>query len=301
MKHFLDIMQLSREDVTQLLFRANQFKNAEIPLPSYANKQMATLFFENSTRTRISFEIAAKKLGLHVIHFDGARSSQSKGETIDDTMRSLIAMGVELFVVRHSGDQFPHELASKHAHARIINAGDGCHQHPSQAMLDLMTILSHKNDLSALKVVIVGDIKHSRVAHSLQQLLALMQVKELVLVTPDIWRPIMPTFAHMTSSLREGLSDADVIICLRIQHERLNSGDTFDLAHFRQEYALTESTLTWAKQDALVMHPGPINRGVEIDSSVADGTQSCIFEQVKNGVFMRMAILEALLNSQDGC
>lgn len=301
MQHFLDITQLSTDEVFHLLKRAAFFKHATYPLQyrmEYAKFSTINLFYEHSTRTRLSFELAAKKLGMSVLQFDLDQSSLSKGETIEDTMNTLVAMGVDVFVIRHRDDYLPQHLASLCEHAHVINAGDGQHAHPSQALLDLMTILEHKNDLGALKITIVGDVKHSRVANSLQQLFALMGVGELVFVAPDIWWPCDIQFGKATTSLQEGLSKADVVICLRVQKERLTNADHLDLDDYCSHFQVTNACLKqWAKKDAIVMHPGPINRGVEIDDALADGAQSCILQQVHNGVFMRMAIFESLLHA----
>ena len=300
MKHLLDISQLSQQDVITLLQRAAHFKHCSktdgFSRAKYAAHTVVNLFYEHSTRTRISFELAAKKLGISVINFDLERSSHSKGETIEDTFNTLMAMGVDLFVLRHNENGLPHKLSTLcGSHAHLINAGDGKQAHPSQALLDLMTILEKKTDLHLLKIAIVGDVLHSRVANSLRQLCGLMGVGELVLVAPKIWWTDTSSFGQLTTSWQEGLTQADVLICLRIQRERLEQQDTLDIDSYRQDYALTREKLAYAKNDAIVMHPGPINRGVEIDSEVADGVQSCILQQVHNGVFMRMAIFEALL------
>ena len=295
MKHFLEISQLTQHDITTLIHRALKFKQIAT-YPSYPHVPMATLFYENSTRTRVSFELAAKHLGMPVVNLDMLSSSESKGEQMDDTVRTLAAMGVKLFVIRHQRNGVPQSLAETCGDAiHIINAGDGTHAHPSQALLDLMTIMERKPDLRSLKLAIVGDIRHSRVANSLQQACSLLGVGELTLVAPEQWQPLDVHYGRVTASLQDGVSDADVVICLRVQRERLQADEHLDLAGYRRDYALTRDSLAYAKPDALVMHPGPINRGVEIDSDVADGPQSCILQQVQNGVFMRMAILEHLI------
>lgn len=294
MDHFIEIKQLSLKQVEALLERASSFKHST-KFPHYPEVSSANLFYENSTRTRVSFELAAKRLGMAVVNVDIANSSESKGELIEDTLRTLMAMGIKLFVIRHAQDGIMQHLATtlgKQAH--LVNAGDGQHAHPSQALLDLMTITEHKKDLSALKIAIVGDLRHSRVANSLQELCALMQVGELTLVAPSLWQPQQVRFGKATANLRQGITDADVIVCLRVQRERLAEDEHLDLAGYREQFSLTTERLQWAKPDALVMHPGPLNRGVEIDSEVADGAQSVILQQVTNGVFMRMAILESL-------
>lgn len=294
MHHFLEISQLSRPQMDSLLERALYFKHDK-QYPVYAQASVANLFYENSTRTRVSFELAANRLSMPVINLDLQSSSEAKGEIIEDTIKTLAAMGIKLFVIRHTQDGLQQQLAEALGNqVHIVNAGDGKHAHPSQAMLDLMTIVERKPDLSQLKIAIVGNIRHSRVANSLQSACKIMGVGELTLVAPDIWQPQIVHFGRVTSSLRDGIEEADVIICLRVQRERLLENEHLDLSRYRAEYALTQDTLKYAKPDAIVMHPGPMNRGVEIDSEVADGPQSCILQQVENGVFMRMAILEAL-------
>lgn len=294
MKHFLEISQLTEQQVNRLLTRALEFKGIK-EYPQYPAQTVATLFYENSTRTRVSFELAAKKLGMTVINLDLQNSSEAKGEVIEDTIKTLAAMGIDFFVLRHRQDGLLNELAAGIlAPIHLINAGDGQHAHPSQAMLDLLTIVEKKPNLAQLKIAIIGNIRHSRVANSLQCLFALTKVRELSLIAPPIWQPEIVHFGKVTDSLRDGLTDADVIICLRVQHERLMENEQLDLALFRRDYALTKETVQFAKPDAIIMHPGPINRGIEIDGDLADGPQSCILQQVSNGVYMRMAILETL-------
>ncbi|WP_412754547.1 aspartate carbamoyltransferase catalytic subunit [Legionella donaldsonii] len=297
MQHFLEISQLSRSQIDSLLERAFYFKHNQ-QYPSCARTSVANLFYENSTRTRVSFELAAKQLSMPVINLDLQNSSEAKGEIIEDTIKTLAAMGIKLFVIRHTQDRLQRQLADALGNqVHIVNAGDGKHAHPSQAMLDLMTIVERKPNLRQLKIAIVGNIFHSRVANSLQCICKSMGVGELTLVAPDIWQPQTVHFGRVTSSLRDGIQEADVIVCLRVQRERLLENEHLDLSRYRAEYALTQDSLKYAKPDAIVMHPGPMNRGVEIDSAVADGPQSCILNQVENGVFMRMAILEALANN----
>lgn len=296
MKHFLDIHQLSKPEITTLIQRALHFKNNPV-YPSYPQFPVVNLFYENSTRTRVSFELAAKHLAMPVVNLDLQSSSESKGEIIQDTIKTLAAMGIKLFVIRHTQTGLPTMLAETCGDGiHIVNAGDGTRAHPSQAMLDLMTIMEKKPHLARLKIAIVGDIRHSRVANSLQLICAKLGVGELVLVAPKRWQPTSVHYGSVTSSLHEGLLDADVVICLRVQRERLSTSEHLDLESYRRDYALTPQTLAHAKKDAILMHPGPINRGVEIDDDVADGPQSCILQQVKNGVFMRMAILESLIS-----
>lgn len=295
MNHLLEISQLSSTAIKSILNRAAYFKSGG-SYPSYADKVMANLFYENSTRTRVSFELAAKRLGMTVINLDLQNSSETKGESIADTLQTLRAMGIELFVIRHRQEGIQAQLANDLGHQLgIINAGDGTHAHPSQALLDMMTILENKPDLSSLKIAIVGNIRHSRVANSFQVIARALGVAELRLIAPQSWQPERPIFGQQFDSLAEGLKDVDVVIALRVQKERLEESARIDLSQYRHDYAITEVSLGFAKPDAIVMHPGPINRGIEIDSAVADGSQSRILEQVKNGVFVRMAIIDHLL------
>ena len=294
MQHFLQISDLTRLEINALLQRALHFKESQ-NFPKYSQHITANLFYENSTRTRVSFEVAAHHLGMHPVNFDLASSSETKGETIEDTINNLAAMGVSIFVIRHSQEGLQQSLVKTCSGVHFVNAGDGKHAHPTQAMLDLMTIIETKPNLKQLKIAIVGDILHSRVANSLQVLFSKAEVGELVMIGPEAWHPATVHYGTVTNSLKEGLQDADVVIGLRVQRERIAQSEFMDLQFFRKNFALTNETIAYAKPDALVMHPGPMNRGIEIDSEVADGSQSKIFEQVKNGVFMRMAILEALI------
>ncbi|WP_454782906.1 aspartate carbamoyltransferase catalytic subunit [Legionella sp. WA2022007384] len=296
MNHFLEISQLSRQQIESLLHRAVYFKNhGQSQYPSYAQHTVANLFYENSTRTRVSFELAANRLSMPVINLDLQSSSETKGEIIEDTIRTLAAMGIKYFVIRHSQDGLQQSLASQVGDSvHIINAGDGTHAHPSQGLLDMMTILEQKPQLDQLKIAILGNIRHSRVANSFQCICAQLGVGELVLVAPELWQPKTLHYGRATQDLHDGLSDADVVICLRVQHERLLESDHLDLDSYRRDFALTKENLAYTKSDVMVMHPGPINRGVEIDSNVADGPNSFILNQVANGVFVRMAIFDAL-------
>ena len=293
MKHLLDISQLTPVDINRLIQRATELKQRRI-YPSYPLITMVNLFYEPSTRTRVSFELAAHHLSMKVVNVSVEQSSESKGEVIEDTINTLSAMGIGLFVIRHKADGMPAWLASRCKAIQLINAGDGQHAHPSQALLDLMTIIEQKPNLSELKIAIVGNLRHSRVAKSLHALFVRMGVGNLTFIAPHSWLPENTQGACVTTSLQEGLTDADVVICLRVQRERLLADESMDLQCFRRDYAITEQSLLFAKPNAMVMHPGPMNRGIEIDSQVADGSQSFILHQVQNGVFMRMAILDSL-------
>ncbi|KTD79378.1 aspartate carbamoyltransferase catalytic subunit [Legionella waltersii] len=296
MSHFLEISQLSKQHIEQLIQRALQFKH-DSSFPNYSKHLVANLFYENSTRTRISFELAARHLSMQVVNLDVQTSSETKGEAIEDTIQNLAAMGIRYFVIRHKQEGLQQELAKKLGDSvHIVNAGDGIHAHPSQAVLDLVTIIEQKPQLEQLKIAILGNIKHSRVANSLQCICKTLGVAELVLVCPDLWKPEKLHYGRVTQDLKDGLSEADVVICLRVQRERLLENDHMDLKTYRQHFALTSKSIGYAKSNAMVMHPGPMNRGVEIDSEIADGKQSFILQQVTNGVFARMAILESLIH-----
>lgn len=296
MQHFLDISQLPYDLANKLILRAIKLKKM-VTYPQYASNKLINLFYENSTRTRVSFELAAKNLGINVINLDLNTSSENKGEVTEDTINTLSAMGINLFVIRHQKNGFPHTLANElKGKSHIINAGDGTNSHPSQALLDFMTIFEYNPNYQNLKIAIVGDILHSRVANSLQSLCALFSVKNLQLIAPKVWHPKELHYGTLTTSLQEGLEDADVIIALRVQQERLSKDTKLDLIDYNHNFGLNKNTIKFAKKNAMIMHPGPINRGVEIDSDIADGPNSFILKQVENGIYMRMAIIESFLN-----
>ncbi|CEG58731.1 aspartate carbamoyltransferase catalytic subunit [Legionella fallonii] len=298
MNHFLEISQLSRQQIESVLQRAIDFKSEPL-YPVYAQHTVANLFYENSTRTRVSFEMAANHLSMPVINLDVQNSSENKGEIIADTVKTLAAMGIQFFVVRHKQEGLQQELAAQLGHSvHIINAGDGTHAHPSQAILDMLTIVEQKPHLDKLKIAVLGNIKHSRVANSFQSICSTLGVGELVLIAPELWQPLNPEYGRVTDNLEDGLADADVVICLRVQRERLLETEHLDLESYRRDFALTQKSLAYAKPDVMVMHPGPINRGIEIDSDIADGERSFILQQVANGVFARMAIFDSLLQSE---
>jgi aspartate carbamoyltransferase catalytic subunit len=295
--HFLNIQQLSIKEALDWIQRAVELKKSSM-LPRFEQSTLANLFYENSTRTRVSFELAAKRMGMIVINLDISKSSESKGEEIRDTIKTLASMGVDVAVIRHVDEGLPHTMADcAPIGLHVINAGDGTHAHPTQAMLDMMTILEKKPAYQDLKIAIIGNLKHSRVANSFQSMCQLLGVGCLKLVAPEPWLPAHPIYGEMTTSLQEGLTDADVVMTLRIQRERFLASDELDLSDYQRDYRITTKNLTLAKPDAIVMHPGPINRNIEIESDVADGSQSCIWQQVQNGVWIRMAIIEHLLTS----
>ena len=300
LKHFLTPEGLSAELLTQILDTAETFidhsqtRQQIKVVPLLENKTVVNLFFENSTRTRTTFELAAKRLGAEVINMNITTSSTSKGESLLDTIRNLEAMFVDAFVVRHAVSGAAHFIAQQTApHISVINAGDGQHAHPTQAMLDMFTIRTHKPDFSTLRVAIIGDILHSRVARSEIHALKILGVKEVRVIAPKTLLPAEIETLGVTTShdVRQGLQDIDVIIMLRLQKERMTSAALPSEREYFNCFGLTEEKLKLAKPDAIVMHPGPINRGVEIDSNVADGKQSVILQQVSNGVAVRMAIM----------
>jgi aspartate carbamoyltransferase catalytic subunit len=299
--HLIKIENLDRTGIEYLLDKAHYFLEADYPTlmqaQSLAGKVVTTLFFEPSTRTRNSFILAAQKLGAIVLSPEISNSSVKKGESLLDTVQSFEAMGTSIFIVRHN-ENHSVEFISSHLRpeTKLINAGDGSHRHPTQALLDLLTIRQHKPNFSDLRVAIIGDIKHSRVARSAIQALTMMNVKEIRLIAHCVFLPETLDYPHVKtySVLEEGLEDVDVVMTLRVQKERIIEGVFPDMEGFISAYKITPENIKAAKPDAIVMHPGPMNRGIEIDSAVADGPQSVILQQVQNGVAMRMAILDTV-------
>jgi aspartate carbamoyltransferase catalytic subunit len=296
----LGIEELGRPEIEAILSRAKDFQ----PLQSQSLKKLDTLrgklivnlFYEASTRTRTSFEIAAKRLGADTVSITAAASSVSKGESLVDTLNTLAAMRPDAIVMRHSASGAPHFL-SRHLPTPIINAGDGTHEHPTQALLDARTILDRRERLEGLRVAIIGDIAHSRVARSNIHLLAKFGA-EIVLCGPASLLPRELTElapgVRLTTDIREAIRDADVIMMLRVQLERQHEAN-FPASEYFQFYGLRLEHLDAAKPDAIVMHPGPINRGRELSSEVADFQRSVILNQVENGIAVRMAVLERMI------
>ena len=293
--NLISIDDLSIADVNHLLASAHAFKQDKFA-SQFTQQSVAFLFFEPSTRTRLSFELAAKNLNLHTLQFDGEHSSLKKGEAKLDTLQTISAMGVNALVIRQSTTlaldniDVPNDVC-------IINAGDGVNEHPSQALLDAMTIQQYKPDWKNLKIAIVGDSRHSRVANSNIKLLTQLGVKNIRVVGPENFLPeqVKDNTQHYTD-LEQGIQAVDVVMLLRIQKERLTSDTALDLQSYHQHYGFQTKHLERIHPQAIIMHPGPMNRGVEIDDAVADGPQSVILQQVKNGVLMRMAILNWLLS-----
>jgi len=299
--HLLSIEGLPREVLTQILDTAGTFLSVserEVKkVPLLRGKSVFNLFFENSTRTRTTFEIAAKRLSADVINLDIARSSTAKGESLLDTIANLSAMHADMFVVRHAESGAPYLIAQHVApHVHVVNAGDGRHAHPTQGLLDMYTIRHYKRDFTQLTVAIVGDIVHSRVARSAIHGLAILGVPEIRAVGPKTLVPgdLAAMGVRVCHDLAEGLRDADVVITLRLQNERMSGALLPSAGEFFLSYGLTPERLALAKADAIVMHPGPINRGVEIDSRVADGAHSVILPQVTFGIAVRMAVMSTI-------
>ena len=299
--HLLSIAGLPRAVLTQILDTAGTFLSVnerEVKkVPLLRGKSVFNLFFENSTRTRTTFEIAAKRLSADVINLDIARSSTAKGESLLDTIANLSAMHADMFVVRHGESGAPYLIAQHCApHVHVVNAGDGRHAHPTQALLDMYTIRHYKEDFSRLTVAIVGDVVHSRVARSDIHALTTLGVPEIRAVGPKTLVPgdLREMGVRVCHSMAEGVKDADVIIMLRLQNERMSGAMVPSAGEFFKSYGLTQAKLEYAKPDAIVMHPGPINRGVEIGSSVADGRHSVILPQVTFGIAVRMAVMSII-------
>ena len=301
LQHLLSIEGLPKRILTDILDAAENFVGVaerEIKkVPLLRGKTVCNLFFENSTRTRTTFEIAAKRLSADVLNLNVSTSSQSKGESILDTVNNLIAMHADMFVVRHQQSGAAHFIA-QHVppHISVINAGDGRHAHPTQGLLDVFTIRKYKPEMHNLRVAIVGDVLHSRVARSEIHALATLGVPEIRVIAPRTLLPaeVEKLGVQVYHNMDEGLKDVDVIMMLRLQNERMSGALLPSTQEFFQTFGLTPERLTLARPDAIVMHPGPMNRGVEIDSSVADGKQSVILPQVTYGIAVRMAVMAIL-------
>ena len=298
LKHFLTTEGLSRDLLVEILDTAESFAGvgdrAVKKVPLLRGKTIVNLFFEPSTRTRTTFELAAKRLSADVLNINISASATSKGESLQDTLRTLEAMHCDMFIVRHANSGAAHFITQQVApHIRVINGGDGRHAHPTQAMLDTFTIRKHKPDFQSLSVAIVGDVMHSRVARSDIHALKTLGVNDLRVVGPRTLIPaeVETLGVRVFHDLESGLENADVVIMLRLQKERMRSALLPSEHEYFHCYGLTERKLAAAKPDAIVMHPGPINRGVEIDSHVADGQRSVILQQVSHGIAVRMAVM----------
>lgn len=307
-KDLLGIQELDGNEILEILNTAETLQEISSrpikKVPTLRGKTVINLFFEASTRTRTSFEIAGKRLSADVINVASSSSSVSKGETLIDTARTLDAMAADCVVIRHSSSGAPHTIA-RLTKARVINGGDGAHEHPTQALLDALTIRQRKGRLDGLKVAIVGDIAHSRVARSNAHLLTKFESHVWLCSAPTL----MPVggedlvsenreFLHRTHSMEEALDQADVVMMLRVQFERMDESFFPSVREYFRYYGLTREKMARAKPDAIIMHPGPLNRGVEIATDVADGPYSVILDQVASGVAVRMAILFLMLGGQ---
>jgi len=305
LQHLLTIEGLPKSIINHILDTASSFvsiSDREVKkVPLMRGKSVFNLFFENSTRTRTTFEIASKRLSADVINLNIAASSTAKGESLLDTIDNLAAMHADMFVVRHSQSGAPYLIAkhlndTKQNHVHVVNAGDGRHAHPTQGLLDMYTIRHYKKDFTNLRVAIVGDILHSRVARSDIHALTTLGVPEVRAIGPHTLLPggLEQMGVRVFTNIDEGLKDVDVIIMLRLQNERMSGALLPSAGEYFKSYGLTPERLALAKPDAIVMHPGPINRGVEIDSRVADGSQAVILPQVTFGIATRMAVMSIL-------
>jgi len=301
-KHILGIEQLSPDDIHHILNTAKSLKeisNRSIKkVPTLRGKTIVNLFFEPSTRTRLSFEVAAKRMSADTFNISASTSSATKGETLIDTAKNIEAMNPDIIVMRHAYSGAP-LLLTRHIDASIINAGDGTHEHPSQALLDMLTVQEHKKSINGLKIAILGDISHSRVARSDIQGFTKMGAK-VSIAGPATFIPpgIEDLGAEVCSTNTEAVKDADVVMALRIQKERQNDPLIPSLREYATFFGVDNALLKHAREDALIMHPGPINRGVEMSPDVADGSRSVILEQVTNGVAVRMALLYLVMGGE---
>ena len=307
LRHLLTLRGLNRQHITGLLDRSEHFLSSPgdpaVRSQTLKSVTVGNLFFEPSTRTRASFELAAKRLGADVLNLDVNTSSRKKGESILDTMQTLQAMQVDVFVVRDASVGVPAYIArNANEFVTIVNAGEADVSHPTQGLLDLLTIRRHKGGFAGLTVAIVGDVAHSRVARSTSEGLMIMGIAELRLISPEALAPAAKDFpgAKIMHRLKEGIRGADVVMALRIQRERIGSLDCVPgVDEYFANFGINRARMKLAAPNAIVMHPGPMNRGIEIDSSVADGPGSVIVDQVTNGVAVRMALLEEVVKTME--
>jgi aspartate carbamoyltransferase catalytic subunit len=300
-RHLLGLEGLARDELTFLLDQARSFKEISErdikKVPTLRGKTVVSLFYEASTRTRASFEIAAKRMSADFVSLSSSTSSVTKGETLLDTARNLAAMRPDAIILRHSAAGAPHFLAAR-LDCPIINAGDGAHEHPTQALLDALTIRERKGAIEGLTIAIVGDILHSRVARSNIFALKTLGARVRLVGPPTLLPPELRAWGETTSNLSEGVRDVDVILMLRIQLERQGKNFFPTVDEYSRYFCLTQKVVAQAKPDVMILHPGPMNRGVEIASDVADGPYSVIMDQVTNGIAVRMAVLYLLANRQ---
>lgn len=306
LRHFLSLDGLPKALLTEILDTADSFlevgARAVKKVPLLRGMTVCNVFFENSTRTRTTFELAAKRLSADVINLDVSTSSTSKGETLTDTLRNLEAMSADMFVVRHNNSGAAHFIAEHVCpNVAVVNGGDGRHSHPTQGMLDMLTIRRHKGDVANLSVAIVGDILHSRVARSNMAALEILGCKDIRVIGPKTLLPVGLEEQYQVktyTNIEQGIKGVDVIIMLRLQNERMQGGLLPSRSEYFRLYGLTEKRLALTAKDSIVMHPGPINRGVEIESTVADCEQSVILNQVTYGIAVRMAVLSMTMSGQ---
>lgn len=298
LKHLLTVEALSDQEVMGLIHRAQEFKQGATWQPEKKQYFATNLFFENSTRTHKSFDVAEKKLGIEVIEFEESMSSVKKGETLYDTVLTMSAIGVDVAVIRHGEENYYDELIqSKTIQCSIINGGDGSGQHPTQCLLDLMTIYEEFKHFEGLKIAIVGDITHSRVAKSNMQMLKRLGAT-IFFSGPEEWYDKQfEAYGHYMP-LDEVVATVDVMMLLRVQHERHDGSELFSKEEYHQQYGLTVERAKRLQKHAVIMHPAPVNRDVELADSLVEGIQSRIIQQMSNGVYMRMAILEAVLHGK---
>jgi aspartate carbamoyltransferase catalytic subunit len=303
-KHLFELQGVSKQDIRTILDNAKQFREIlERPIkkvPSLRGLTVVNLFFENSTRTRTSFELAEKRLSADTVNFTSSNSSVKKGETLVDTLRNIESMKIDIVVVRHKGTGVPKFLA-EHSNAIIVNAGDGAHEHPTQALLDMLTIEEKLGTLEGKNVTIIGDIRHSRVARSNLWGMSTMGA-HVTLCGPSTLVPRNTELMnHVTwePDVKKAVANADAIIALRLQKERMDDALLPSMREYRNTFGITEELLECAKDKVIIMHPGPINRGVELDSDIADGEHSVILDQVTNGVAVRMAVLFLLAGGRN--
>ncbi len=301
-RHILGIDHLSRDDIDFILTTAESFKEISFrpikKVPTLRGNTIVSIFFEPSTRTRLSFDIAAKRMSADTFNISASTSSAVKGETLIDTARNIMAMQPDIIIMRHAHSGAPHML-TRHIDTPVINAGDGTHEHPSQGLLDMMTVREHKKRLDGLKVAIIGDILHSRVAHS--DIIGFTKMGSTVYISGPgtlLPRGLDKMGAVVCNDIREAVADADVVMTLRIQKERQNDPLFPSFREYANVYGITRDIAALAREDALIMHPGPINRGIELMPDVADGPRSVILDQVTNGVAVRMALLYLLMGNK---
>ncbi|MCD8863331.1 aspartate carbamoyltransferase catalytic subunit [Staphylococcus arlettae] len=295
MNHLLSMEHLTTAEINTLIQKAIEYKEQGIQTTQFDNKYVANLFFENSTRTKSSFLVAEQQLGLKLIDFETSTSSIQKGESLYDTCKTLESIGVNLLIIRHFQNEYYEEL--KNINVPIINAGDGSGQHPTQSLLDLMTIYEEYSSFEGMNVLICGDIKNSRVAKSNYFSLKTLGAN-VMFSSPEAWRD--ETLDAPYVDIDEVIDQIDIVMLLRVQHERHDNGDvnTFETNSYHEEYGLTQARYDQLQAHAIVMHPAPVNRGVEIDSNLVEASKSRIFRQMENGMYLRMAVIDYILQTK---